>query len=232
MFVLGLDSATARVGVAIGGPEGVIASFQLTRERRHAETMAPAIDFLCRQARIDLDAIDIVAVDVGPGLFTGLRVGLATAKAIAHARRIPMVGITSLDLLAFPARTTDRIVVATIDARRGEVYYASYRRLDGEMRRMTEPRADSPGAVADQLGALGEPCLVVGDGAQRYADVFREVDRVEIAGEGLRFPDAGALVELATARALRDEVVPESMIEPLYLRAPDAHIRRPEPEGA
>ncbi|MCP4657426.1 MAG: tRNA (adenosine(37)-N6)-threonylcarbamoyltransferase complex dimerization subunit type 1 TsaB [bacterium] len=231
MFVLGVESATAQLGVAIGGPEGVIASFHSNRQRRHAETLVPAIDFLCWQTRIDLDEIGVVAVDVGPGLFTGLRVGLATAKAIAHARRIPMIGVSSLDLVAFPARITDRLVVATIDARRDEVYYASYRGVRGEMRRITEPRVDPPGAVADQLRALGEDCLVVGDGAQRYADVFREVGRVEIAREGFRFPDAGSLVELAIVKALREEFVPESMIEPLYLRAPDAHLRRQDRES-
>lgn len=225
MLVLGVESATVQLGVALGGAEGVIASLHSTRERRHAETLAPVIDFLCWQARVDLDEIDVVAVDVGPGLFTGLRVGLATAKAIAHARRIPMVGVSSLDLVAFPARITDRLVVATIDARRGEVYYASYRGVGSEMRRITEPRVDPPGVVADQLRALSGDCLVVGDGAHRYGDVFREVGRVEIAGKGFRYPDAGALVEMATAKALSQDLVPEPMIKPLYLRAPDAHVK-------
>ena len=104
MLVLGIETATPQVGVAIGGHEGIIASFHTTRDRRHAETLVPAIQFLCAQAQMKLSQIGLVAVDVGPGLFTGLRVGLATAKSIAHACRIPMIGVSSLDLTAFPAR--------------------------------------------------------------------------------------------------------------------------------
>jgi tRNA threonylcarbamoyladenosine biosynthesis protein TsaB len=104
MLILGIETATERVSVAIGGHEGVLAMFEVTRGRRHAETLTPAIDFVCRQADVTLDEISVVAVDVGPGLFTGMRVGLASAKAIAQALRVPMIGISSLDLLAYPCR--------------------------------------------------------------------------------------------------------------------------------
>lgn len=224
MLVLGIETATPQVGVAIGGHEGIIASFHTTRDRRHAETLAPAIRFLCDQSQMKLSQIGVVAVDVGPGLFTGLRVGLATAKAIAHACRIPMIGVSSLDLTAFPARFSDRLIVSTVDARRGEIFYASYRRAPGGIQLMSEPSVDQPADVADQLMALGSETLIVGDGAERYADVLGAVRGAEIGREGLRHPNAGALVELAHAKALREEFVSPSEISPLYLRAPDARI--------
>ena len=80
MLILGIETATHRVGCAIGGHEGVIALYESARDRRHAETLVPAIQFLTRQARIGLDEIGAVAVDVGPGLYTGLRVGVAAAQ--------------------------------------------------------------------------------------------------------------------------------------------------------
>ena len=80
----------------------MLAQIHSSRGKRHAESLAPAIDFLRQQARIDLDEIGCVAVDVGPGLFTGLRVGVAAAKAMAHALRVPMVGVASLDLARVP----------------------------------------------------------------------------------------------------------------------------------
>src|SRR5699024_8745783 len=101
---LGIDTATPQVGVAIGGHEGVLASFHSSRGRQHAETLVPAIDFIRRQARIELSEVGAVAVDVGPGLFTGMRLGVATAKALASALRVPMVPVPSLDLVAFPVR--------------------------------------------------------------------------------------------------------------------------------
>lgn len=221
MLVLGLESATPRVGVALGSDGGVIASFQSSRERRHAETMAPAIDFVCRQAGVELTDVDVVAVDVGPGLFTGLRVGLTTAKAIAHACQAPMVAVTSLEILAFPARITDRLIVSAVDARRSEVYYATYRGEEGSLRTIDEPRAERPEAVAAKLEALDQDCLMVGDGAVRFADVFGRVGRIEIAREGFRFPDAGTLVELARRKIEQEGLVPQDDVEALYLRPPD-----------
>ncbi len=224
MLVLGIETATPQVGVAIGGHEGIIASFHTTRDRRHAETLVPAIQFLCAQAQMKLSQIGLVAVDVGPGLFTGLRVGLATAKSIAHACRIPMIGVSSLDLTAFPARFSDRLIVSTVDARRGEIFHATYRRAPGGIQLMSAPAVDQPADVAGQLMATGAETLIVGDGAQRYADVLGTVRGAEIGREGLRHPNAGALVELAHARALREEFVSPSQITPMYLRAPDARI--------
>lgn len=222
MLVLGIETATQVVGVAIGRPDGIIASFHSTRERRHAETLTPAIEFVCRQAQVDINKIDVVAVDVGPGSFTGLRVGLATAKAIAYALRIPMVGLCSLDLIAYRARIADRVILSMIDARRGELYYAMYRRMSDEIQRIAEPRLASISQVTDQIRNLGEACIVVGDGAQRYNQFLREVGMVEVGYKGFQFPDAESLVEIGAGKAARAEVVPESEIQPLYLRPPDA----------
>jgi tRNA threonylcarbamoyladenosine biosynthesis protein TsaB len=83
VLILGIETATERVSVAVGGHEGVIGLFEVTKGRRHVETLVPAIEFMLKQAGIDLDEISVVAVDVGPGLFTGMRVGLAGAKAAA-----------------------------------------------------------------------------------------------------------------------------------------------------
>ena len=102
MLILGIETATQQVSVAIGGHEGVLGMFEVSRGRRHAETLVPAIEFLCRQTDIEISEFGAIAVDIGPGLFTGMRVGLAAGKAIAQALRVPMIGISSLDLLAFP----------------------------------------------------------------------------------------------------------------------------------
>src|SRR5204862_7517057 len=111
VLILGIESATTQVGCAIGGHEGVLASFHSARGKRHAETLAPAIDFVRRQALVEFDDLGAIAVDVGPGLFTGLRVGIATAKALAQTLRVPMIGVSSLDLLAFRVRYTGRLIV-------------------------------------------------------------------------------------------------------------------------
>ena len=148
MLILGIESATSRVGCAIGGHEGTIASAHSSRGRRHAESLAPQIEFVAEQAGVQLADIGAIAIDIGPGLFTGLRVGVTTALALATTLRIPMIGVTSLDLLAFPVGHTHRMITAAVDARRGEVFHATYRPVPGGVQRITEPNG---GFVAKML---------------------------------------------------------------------------------
>ncbi len=224
MLIIGIDTATAQVSVAIGGHEGVLASTQSLRGRQHAEVLTPAIEFTCRQARIALSEISVVAVDLGPGLFTGLRVGVASAKAMAHALNVPMIGVSSLDLLAFPVRFTSRLIVATIDARRGELFYAFYRQVPGGVQRVSDHQVGSPDDLASEILASGEECLLVGDGVQRYREVFDGLKKIEIVEEGFAYPAASSLVMLAHAQALREQWVKPWDLQPLYLRKPDAEI--------
>lgn len=226
MIVLGLDTATAQVGCAVGDHEGPVASFQLSRGRRHGETLAPAIDHLCRQAEIDLGDIGVVAVDIGPGLFTGLRVGVATAKALASALRIPVIGLTSLDILAYPYRRigSEKLIASVIDARRGEVFWAWYRAVPGGVQRITDYIVSSPDELASELMAGREDTLAVGDGACRYADQLAAVGHVELAERSSAYPSATVLVELAHPLALREEFITPSELAPLYLRQADVRI--------
>lgn len=224
MLVLGIETATSQVSVAIGGHEGVLGLFEVSRGRRHAETLTPAIEFVCRQADVRLDEFGVVAVDIGPGLFTGMRVGLATAKAIAQAVRIPMIGISSLDLLAFPLRHTDRTIAAVIDARKAEVFYAFYRTVPGGVQRVTEPRVGRVDDLVGDLIARGQTVVCVGDGALRYRDEIESALHCDFGEQFVAHPSAAPLVQLAHARALREDWVNPWEIQPLYLRAPDAQI--------
>ncbi|HEY2814264.1 MAG TPA: tRNA (adenosine(37)-N6)-threonylcarbamoyltransferase complex dimerization subunit type 1 TsaB [Acidimicrobiales bacterium] len=224
MLILAIESSTVQVGAAIGGHEGVLAQAHSARGKRHAENLTPTIDFIRRQARVDLSEISCVAVDLGPGLFTGLRVGIASAKAMAQALRVPMIGVASLDLLAFPVRFSHRLIVAAIDARRGELFYAFYRQVPGGLQRLSPHQVGNPDDLASELMASGDECLLVGDGVVRYQDRFDGLTKVEVADTVLAYPTAASLVQLAHARALREEWVKPWELEPLYLRAPDAEI--------
>lgn len=225
MIVLGIETATVQVGCALGGQEGLLASFHAARGRRHAETLVPAIDFVARAAGVELAQVGVVAVDVGPGLFTGLRVGLATAKSIAQALRVPMIGLTSLDLLAHQVSRSPRPIAAMVDARRGEVYWALYRHVPGGAQRIGDYRIGPVDDVVAELIALGEDALLVGDGALRYRSELEDVlASAEIGGVAHAYPSATDLVELAHPRALREEFVQPRDLHPLYLRKSDAEI--------
>jgi tRNA threonylcarbamoyladenosine biosynthesis protein TsaB len=224
MLILGIETATARVGCAIGGHEGVLGLNETTRGRRHAELLAPEIEVLCRQADVRLDEIGCIAVDVGPGLFTGLRVGMATAKALAHALRVPIIGIPSLDLLAFPVRRSPKLIAAVIDARRGEVFWALYRAVPGGVQRVSPYTVGTPADLVADLLVTNEDTLAIGDGALRYRRELEDGPRIEFAEQFLSHPSAAPLVQLAHARALREDWTSPEKLEPLYLRKPDAEI--------
>jgi tRNA threonylcarbamoyladenosine biosynthesis protein TsaB len=222
VLILGIDTATEQISVALGGHEGVIARVEVARGRRHAEILTPAIDFVCAQADIGLDELGLVAVDVGPGLFTGMRVGLAAAKALALALRVPMIGIPSLDLLAFPHRRSDRVIVPVVDARKGEVFYAMYRQVPGGLQQVVAPTVGPIDDLVADLLARSQDALCLGDGAHRYRADILDGFHCEIADD--LYPSAAPLVQLAHAKALREEWVTPAEIAPVYLRAPDAQI--------
>lgn len=226
VIILGIETATHQVGAALGGQEGVLASFHAARGRHHAEILTPAIDFVCKQARVSFSEISCVAVDAGPGLFTGLRVGIAAAKASALALGVPMIGLSSLDLLAFEVRWSNRVVIPVVDAKRGEIFWAPYRHVAGGIQRLDDFQVTTPDALAAEIISRKEEVLLVGDGALLYSSVFSQLDDVQLGTAGNAFPSAGALVELAQPKALREEFVHATDLEPLYLRKSDAEVNR------
>lgn len=222
MLILAMTTSTPRIGVAVGDIDGPRSSWSAVRGRHHAELITPAITQVCDAAGVAMADIGVVAVDTGPGLFTGLRVGVATAKACAFALGVPVITVSSLDLVAFAYRYVARRVTVAIDARRSELFVASYVAVPGGMQRVTEPHTASPAELAAELQAEEGPHLVVGDGAARHAAAFAGNGRVEIADP--MFPSAAALVRIAHAQAMREEWVRPEAVECTYLREPDAEI--------
>lgn len=229
MLILGIETATDRVSVAIGGHDGVLALVEVTRGRRHAENVMPAVENACRLADVTVAEFGSVAVDVGPGLFTGMRVGIATAKSMAMALEIPVVTATSLELLALAVHddvefSHERLVCSVIDARKGEVFHQLHRVTHEGAERLTDALCQSPDELVAQLRDRGREVVCVGDGARRYADVLTFDHRVTVAGERWAHPSADTLVRLAHRRTLREEWLEPDRVEAMYLRQPDAQI--------
>jgi tRNA threonylcarbamoyladenosine biosynthesis protein TsaB len=228
VLVLALDTATDQVSVAIGDRGVVLGAVQLVGGRRHAEQLAPAIDYLRQELDVELGHLAAIAVGVGPGLFTGLRVGVTTAKVMAQALKIPVVGVSSLDLVAYPLRHSDRLVVAVLDARRREVFSARYRPVPGGVQRVSDYDVFAPAELVAELAADSSldrtGVLLAGDGVDRFRGEFAELEHAEVAGAEFAHPSVGALVELATGRAEREEFEVASELRPMYLRNSDAEI--------
>ncbi len=202
--MVAIETATETVGVAVRTATGVQAELTLTGRRRHVETLTPALEHLLQQLDLVPRDLGVVAVDVGPGLFTGLRVGLAAAKGLAQSLGLGVMGATSLDILTAGAAAAGLrgLVLSCVDARRGEVFAAVHEvDVAGPRRALHEVRLGvglfSPEDLATALGEFaGEPVHAVGDGALRYADVLRADPRGRPGGAGPGLPSTGGAARL------------------------------------
>jgi tRNA threonylcarbamoyladenosine biosynthesis protein TsaB len=202
--LLAFDTATPFVSVALHDGEDVVVELRSDRPMKHGEQLAALIEQALHQAGIARQDLSAIGVGVGPGPFTGLRVGLVTARTLAYVLEIPVYGVCSLDVLAVEAVETGAVsakefLVAT-DARRKEVYVARY---DERGARLTGPVVDKPAALATDHPVAGE-------GAALYPEAFPH-------RTGPAAPSAGWLARVVTDR--RAELLDP---EPLYLRRPDA----------
>lgn len=225
MLVLAIDTTTTQSSVCVGGPDGPLASAALGRPQAHGAFLTPAIDFCLRQAGVTAADLTGVAVALGPGLYTGMRVGIAAAQGLAHARQLPVVGLNSLDLLAFPFRLVrrDRRVAAVIDARRGELFWALYRPAGDGMVRTSDLSVGTPDKLVAEVEASPEGTICVGDGAVAHEGVLRAAG-AQIASPWIGRPHATALAELAVPRLARGDTQRPEDLRPIYLRAADARI--------
>ncbi len=198
MLLLALDTATPAVTVALHDGSRVLAEATTVDPRRHGELLAPHVASVLAEAGADRRDLTAVAVGVGPGPFTGLRVGVVTATVLASTLGVPVRGVCSLDVLAVAAGLDEPFVVAT-DARRREVYWAAY---DPPERRVGGPGVDPPATVATTRPAVGA-------GALTYPEAFPHAT-------GPEHPSAAVL-----AQAVVDGSVALLVPRPLYLRRPD-----------
>jgi tRNA threonylcarbamoyl adenosine modification protein YeaZ len=221
VLVLGLDTSSPAVSVALvdlerhdGGEVswGRSATWQQVDPRRHGELLATGMRAVLAELRADRTSIRAVAVGLGPGPFTGLRVGIVSGLAMADALGVPVYGCCSLDAVAaWDEDEGPRLVV--MDARRKEVYWAEYA---GDGERLAGPSVMAPAALADALRVTGWSGRLLGDGALLHREAFAGHEVVEQP----RYPAPDALVLLAARRVL--DGAPSEALTPLYLRRPDA----------
>jgi tRNA threonylcarbamoyl adenosine modification protein YeaZ len=211
VLLLAFDTATPAVTVALHDGSGVLAGSTRIDARRQGELLAPGIVDVLREAGRDRTELTDIAVGVGPGPYTGLRVGIVTALAMGDALGIPVHGVCTLDALAYAAGRDGLVegpFVAATDARRKEVYWARY----------TDPRTRVAGPAVDRAADIAagiEGLPAVGAGAALYPDSFADA-------RGPEHPDAAALAAFAVERLRAGvDLLPP---EPLYLRRPDAQV--------
>ena len=231
MNVLALDSASAACSVALWCDEALRAHRFTAMARGHAEALMPMVEAVMAEARLAYADLDLIATTVGPGTFTGLRVGLATARGLALAADLPIAGVTTFEALVHGIERTQRdgrAVAAAFDARRGAVYLQTFA---ADLAPLAPPQVLAPAAAAAALPA--GPVVLAGDGAALVAAALGDSRGDMAIAEAPRLPAAVAVAELCARRFARDgAALPRRPPAPLYLRPPGARLPAPaKPRG-
>jgi tRNA threonylcarbamoyladenosine biosynthesis protein TsaB len=222
MKVMAIDTATSSSSVALGIGREVVAAAEHIDRRGHAEFLVPAIDFCFRRAGWSPSDLDAVVVDAGPGLYTGIRVGIAAAQGMAATLGIPVLPANSLDALALEATTGHRQIWAVVDVRRGQLAACSYRPVPGGVVKEGPAQLVSPEQLRAILQALPDEVLLVGDLGAFDESMVSGLHRVKTGRP--RFPAARALIQIGAGQLERGEVPGPEEIRPLYLREPDVNL--------
>jgi tRNA threonylcarbamoyladenosine biosynthesis protein TsaB len=226
MPLLAIETSSRALGVAVIGDGRLLSSYELLADYPHAVELPGAVSRVLKDAGTSLDALEAVAVDIGPGSFTGLRIGLAFAKALAVTRKTPLVGVASLDVLAAGLPAAPGSVCCLLDARQKNVYAAAYRLEGGTPVRMSDYRL---GPVDDLLPQLGQPAILLGDGVALYRErLLARWPDAQVAPPELWLPRAPTLGRLAAARVARGELDDPARLVPLYLYPLDCSVRGPD----
>jgi tRNA threonylcarbamoyladenosine biosynthesis protein TsaB len=220
--LLAIETATPAASVAIGDGEQLAAQAMQVDRRGHVGFLVAALDFCFDRAGWQPSELDAVVVDVGPGLFTGIRAGIATAQGVAAAVGAPLIPVTALDAVAFRAATARRRIWAVVDTRKGQVAAAPYRPVPGGVIKDGPPELVTPQELRGVINSDSRDALVVGDWQALPEGTLRGVHRIRTGRP--RYPTADVLVELAAGRVERGEFRGADALEPLYMREPDATI--------
>ena len=225
MLILALDSTAVVASVALCRDETPIASFHIKNGNTHSETLLPMVETVLKTAGFSVDDVDLFACSVGPGSFTGVRIGVATVKGLAFGKNKPCIGVSTLEALALNAVPFDGIICPVMNARRGQVYNALFRYENEALVRLCPDRALSALDLNTEMTEKGEPYALVGDGIEEMARVASK-NAPERISPLLTDQNAISVAKCAYRAFLGGQNSTDAELKPVYLRLPQAERER------
>ena len=228
MKILSVDTSSNVASVAITDDEKLICEITVNTKKTHSQTLMPMIDSALRQSEIEISDIDLIACANGPGSFTGLRIGVSAVKGLAHAKDIPVVGVSILEAMAYNLPFCEYIISPIMDARRNQVYNALYEWKNDELMEVKEPRALSIEELANELLETDRKVVFLGDGVSVHKEFIKEKmgDRAVFAPVSAKEQRASGLA----AAAKNKKKISRYELAPIYLRKPQAERELEEKE--
>ena len=227
MLILALDSTAIVASVALCRDEQPIDTFTVKNGNTHSETLLPMVEAVLKSAGASVADVDLFACSVGPGSFTGVRIGAATIKGLAFGQNKNCLGVSTLEALAQNLVPFDGILCPVMNARRGQVYNALFRFENGELVRLCEDRALSVADLAAELAERGHPFALCGDGVAEFRRLAPNSTPVSVPTL-LEDQSAVSVAKVALRRANAGESGTDASLAPVYLRLPQAERERLE----
>jgi len=226
MIILSIDTTGQTASVALVDENHTIGEFTVSNKMTHSQILMPMIDHLINTSQMALENVDYIACAQGPGSFTGIRIGAAAAKALAHGLNKLMIPVPTLDGLAYNVYNRDYIVIPVMDARRKQVYSAFYSWKEGRLVRLTEEWADELVRVLEKA-ACYDKAVFLGDGALLYGEEIQTYNPgFSLAPANSSLQRAASVGALALELAKKGEAIPYDRFVPFYLRKPQAERER------
>lgn len=223
MKILAVDTSATAASVAVAEENKLIGEFSINTALTHSQTLIPMMNELLKNIGLSVNDIDAVAVNAGPGSFTGVRIGVAAVKGIAFPNNLPCVSISTLESMAYNMLGNDCIVCSVMDARRSQVYNALFRVNGCTVVRMTDDRALSLTDLKLKLMNINEKVVLVGDGAVLCSDFLdSELENVTLSPFNNRIQTASSVAYAAFEKINKGETLTADEIMPVYLRLPQA----------
>ena len=227
MNILAVDTVGKSAAVAILRDDTLLYETQCNNGMTHSETLLPMIDTALRACGLTMEGIDLLGVTNGPGSFTGLRIGVSAAKGLAWAKELPCCGVSTLEAMAYGVTDFEGVVVGAMDARRQQVYNALFRTENGRVTRLCADRAVAMELVAEELAAIPEPKLIVGDGAALLYDFLQKAGiGCRLASPLHRQQSAAGVALAAEHLAAQGLTCSAQELQPVYLRLSQAERER------
>jgi len=225
MPILALETATLVSSVALATADTLLAEMTLQTKKTHSELLMPHIDKILSMAQVSKADLKAVAVSVGPGSFTGLRIGLATAKTLAYALKVPLIGVPTLAALAYGCLAPGVILAPMLDAQKGNVYQAVFEWSDGELKELMSPTVMYIDEALDKLAEYNTPVVLMGEAAVLHrAKIQQRGNHLVLAAPHLIIQRAGSVATLGHT-LLKAGIQHDVMaLEPLYIRRSEAEV--------
>lgn len=233
MKILALDSSGIVASVAVAEDENLLAEYTVNYKKTHSQTLLPMLDEAAKMIELDLNTVDAIAVAAGPGSFTGLRIGSATAKGLGLALEKPLVSVPTLEALAYNLYDTQGLICPLMDARRNQVYTGIYRFSDHKLQVVENQMAVGIVEVLEELNQKGESVTFLGDGVPVFRDVIARTMKTSysFAPAHVNKQRAGAVAALALEYAKQGKLQSAREHSPEYLRVSQAERERAQREG-